>query len=162
MIIAILIFLNFKIYSNFFVLKTDILFSESIYNLGNKNILELQNDSNKKEYEDLVKEKDSLNILNYEGQVKFLLKEVEKITIDSGLILNSINFNPKAVVLDSNNDSIKQVMFNLNILGTYEGLKGWLVKIHELKIASINRIIFSIADIQKPTNFQVEFKMYYK
>lgn len=160
---AVLIFFIFRNYNSFFILKADVLFDESIYAEETKNITDLQSDLNKKEYESLIKEKDSLNILNYEGQVKFLLKEVEKITNDSGLTLNSINFNSKINASESKteDDSVKFIMFNVNISGTYLALKNWLVKIHEIKIASINRINFSILDDQK-IDSQVELKMYYK
>lgn len=164
-IIALIIFI-LNIYSKIQIVEQEISGQKLFLEQKNKNFANLG--QIKKDYEKLLEDKEQFQILSYEKQNQFILKEMESLVKSSGLILKNIEFRQKNNISPNfkeinSNSSLSQFNFTLQLFGAYNSLKNFISVIEKnYPLIKISRLNFNKTSATDTTNFQLELKTYYK
>lgn len=164
--IAALIIFIFNIYSNIQIAQEKIFIQKLVLEQKNKSLANLE--QIKKDYQLLLEDKEQFQILSYEKQNQFILKEMENLVKNSGLILKNIEFKQKSNLTPSFKEtagtaSLGQFNFTLQLFGAYNSLKIFISTIEKnYPLIKISRLNFNKTSATDATNFQIEFKTYYK
>lgn len=159
-IIAILISLVIESYYQISILRQENKDQQVIFEQKTKALINIEDI--KKEYNILAEEKNRIEVISYEKQIQFLLKEMDPLISRSGLVLKNIVFQEKIIKEDDEN-LIYPLSFNINIVGTYISLKN-LIKTLETNYPLINIVRLSYEDklSEKIINFNLELRTYYQ